>query len=162
MRFFVGTSGYSYKEWKGSFYPEKLPQVEMLSYYAERFAAVEINNSFYRMPSAGDLESWAGQVPKEFRFAFKAPQTITHRRRLKTREEATELSLQTTADLKDRRGPLLFQLHPSFKKDLPRLEAFLGSLGKGALAAFEFRHESWFDDEVFGCLRASHCALCFA
>ena len=162
MQFFVGTSGYSYKEWKGSFYPEKLPQAQMLPYYAERFAAVEINSSFYRMPSATDLESWAEQVPKGFRFAFKAPQTITHRKRLKNAEEATEFFLQATAALGARRGPLLFQLHPSFKKDLPRLEAFLSTLGKGALAAFEFRHESWFDDEVFDCLRASRCALCVA
>src|SRR5262245_26075678 len=162
MQLFVGTSGYSYKEWKGSFYPEKLPQADMLRYYAERFAAVEINSSFYRMPSASDLESWAGNVPAGFRFTFKAPQTITHRKRLKSAEEATEFFLEATAALGPRRGPLLFQLHPSFKKDLPRLESFMKLLGKGVQAAFEFRHESWFAEEVYGCLRAGRCALCIA
>src|SRR5258708_23642742 len=125
MRFFVGTSGYSYKEWKGSFYPEKLPQKEMLSYYAQRFCTVEINSTFYRMPKANDLESWAQQVPDGFRFVLKAPQTITHRKRLKNAEDATNDFLRTASALKGRRAPLLFQLPPNFKKDLPRLKAFL-------------------------------------
>ena len=160
MQFFVGTSGYSYKEWKGSFYPAKLPQKEMLSYYAERFSTVEINNSFYRMPSESVLESWAAQTPGGFRFVLKAPQTITHRKRLKDAEEQTHQFLRAAATLKDRRGPLLFQLPPNLKKDLPRLEAFLGLIKDAA--AFEFRHGSWFDDDVFGCLRAHSCALCIA
>jgi uncharacterized protein YecE (DUF72 family) len=162
MQFFVGTSGYSYKEWKGSFYPEKLPPKEMLGFYAQRFSTVEINNTFYRMPKESDLESWAAQVPDSFRFVLKAPQTITHRKRLKGVEQDTDYLVRTAAVLKGRQGPLLFQLPPNFRKDLPRLETFLGLLGEGTLAAFEFRHESWFDDEVFGCLRARSCALCTA
>ena len=162
MRFFVGTSGYSYKEWKGSFYPEKLPQKEMLNYYAERFSTVEINNTFYRMPKASVLESWADQVPDSFRFVLKAPQVVTHRKRLKGVEQETDYLLRTAAVLKGRQGPLLFQLPPNLKKDLSRLETFLGLLGEGALVAFEFRHESWFDGEVFACLRENSCALCVA
>jgi uncharacterized protein YecE (DUF72 family) len=162
MQFLVGTSGFSYPKWKGSFYPQKLPQKEMLGYYAQRFAAVEINNSFYRMPSADVLESWAQQVPGSFRFAFKAPQTITHRKRLKDAADATQQFLDVTAVLGSRRGPLLFQVRDNFKKDLPRLAAFLASLGESVQATFEFRHESWFDDDVYRCLRASGCALCIA
>ena len=162
MRFFIGTSGYSYKEWKGNFYPEKLPQKEMLGYYAQRFSTVEINNTFYRMPKASVLESWAGQVPDLFRFVLKAPQVITHRKRLKGVEQEMDYLLRTASALKQRQGPLLVQLPPNFKKDLPRLEAFLGLMGEGALAAFEFRHESWFDDEVFDSLRKKSCALCVA
>lgn len=162
MRFFVGTSGYSFKEWKGSSYPEKLPQKEMLSYYAGRFSAVEINSTFYAMPKAEVLESWAGQTPETFRFVLKAPQTITHRRRLKNVEEETDHLLRTAAVLGGRLGPILFQLPPNLKKDLERLEAFLTHFGKRASAAFEFRHESWFDDEVLGCLRRHACPLCVA
>jgi uncharacterized protein YecE (DUF72 family) len=162
MQFFVGTSGYSYKEWKGTFYPEKLPQKEMLRYYAERFCAVEINNTFYKMPSASDVHSWAEQVPKAFQFTFKAHQAITHFKRLKNAEEPTELLFRITGFLQSRRGPVLFGLRDNFKKDLPRLEAFLQLIPEDARAAFEFRHESWFDDEVFACLRTRNCALCIA
>lgn len=162
MRFFVGTSGYSYREWKGSFYPEMLPQKEMLNYYAQRFSSVEVNNTFYRMPKTTDLESWARQVPVGFRFVLKAPQTITHRKRLKDSEKVTADFLRIASKLKKRLGPLLFQLPPNFKKDLPRLEAFLGVIGDRPLAAFEFRHESWFDEDVFDCLRTHSCALCVA
>jgi uncharacterized protein YecE (DUF72 family) len=162
MRFFVGTSGYSYKEWKGSFYPEKLPAKEMLSFYAQHFSTVEINNTFYRMPAPGVLESWATQVPEKFKFILKAPQAITHFKRLKDVEEPTERFLQVASVLKGRLGPLLFQLPPNFKKDLPRLERFLDLLPAGTLAALEFRHESWFDDDVFARLRAKSCALCVA
>jgi uncharacterized protein YecE (DUF72 family) len=162
MRFFVGTSGYSYKEWKGSFYPEKLAQREMLGYYAQRFCTVEMNNSFYRMPEASLVKSWAREVPAGFRFALKAPQTITHFKRLKDAEAVTKELLHTVSVLKRRRGPLLFQLPPNFKKDLPRLEAFLRLLRKRKSIAFEFRHASWFDNEVFDCLRANSCALCIA
>jgi len=160
MRFFVGTSGYSYKEWKGNFYPEKLPQKEMLSYYAQRFSTVEINNTFYRMPSASVVESWAHQTPDSFRFVLKAPQTITHRKRLKGAEEATDNLLRVAAVLKERQGPLLFQLPPNLKKDLARLEHFLSFIAGKTAAAFEFRHASWLDDEVYDCLRAHSCALC--
>jgi uncharacterized protein YecE (DUF72 family) len=162
MQFFVGTSGFSYKEWKGGFYPEKLPAGEMLAYYAERFSTVEINNTFYRMPEPSVLELWASQVPKEFRFAIKAPQTITHRKRLNGVAEEVEALLDTTAVLGKRRGRLLFQLPPNFKKDLPRLEAFLQLIKGRAPLAFEFRHASWFDDETFACLRNASVSLCVA
>jgi uncharacterized protein YecE (DUF72 family) len=162
MRFFVGTSGYSYKEWKGTFYPEKLPQKEMLGFYARRFSTVELNNTFYRMPSVSGVESWAQQVPDSFRFVMKAPQTITHHKRLKNVAAETDDLLRAASALKGRLGPLLFQLPPNLKKDLALLEAFLSVLDNRAPSAFEFRHESWFDDDVFDCLRASSCALCVA
>jgi uncharacterized protein YecE (DUF72 family) len=162
MRFFVGTSGYSYREWKGTFYPEKMPAKEMLSFYAQQFSTVEINNTFYRMPAPSVLESWATQVPESFRFVLKAPQSITHFKRLKDVEEPTERFLQVATVLKERLGPLLFQLPPNFKQDLPRLDRFLDLIPAGTKAAFEFRHESWFDDEVFTRLRAKSCALCVA
>ena len=162
MQFYVGTSGYSYKEWKGAFYPEKLPQKDMLSYYAQRFSTVEINNTFYRMPSASAVESWGQQVTDSFRFVLKASQRITHHKRLKDTQEETDYLIRVASALKERQGPLLFQLPPNLKKDLPRLEEFLSFLGDKAAAAFEFRHESWFDEEVFKRLRASSCALCIA
>ena len=162
MRYFVGTSGYSYKEWKGSFYPETLPAGKMLSFYAERFSTVEINSTFRRLPSLSVIQSWAKAVPVSFRFVLKAPQAITHRMRLKDAEDATQTFIQAASALKRRRGPLLFQLPPNFKKDVPRLKAFLKRFGARAPAAFEFRHESWQDDEVYDCLRANSCALCVA
>lgn len=162
MRFFVGTSGYSYKEWKGNFYPEKFPDKQMLSYYAQRFSTVEINNTFYRLPKASVLESWAEQVPEGFRFVLKASQKITHLKRLKGVEDETGYFLRMAAVLKERLGPLLFQLPPNLKKDVPRLETFLALLGHETRAAVEFRHESWFDAEVYDCLRAHACALCVA
>src|SRR5882672_2650568 len=142
MQFFVGTSGYSYPKWKGSFYPEKLPQKEMLGYYAERFGAVEINNSFYKIPTESDVKAWASQVGKTFRFAIKAPQAITHFKRLKIAEEPTEHLFRIAAVLKARQGPVLFGLPPNMKKDLSRLEAFLRLIPARTQAAFEFRHES--------------------
>lgn len=162
MRFFVGTSGYSYKEWKGIFYPPKLPAKEMLGYYAQRFSTVEINGTFMRMPTVSGVEAWAQQTPATFRFVLKAPQVITHRKRLKDAEELTEQFLLAAAALHQQQGPLLFQLPPNFKKDLPRLEAFLGHIDSRASVAFEFRHESWFDEEVLAVLRANSCALCVA
>jgi uncharacterized protein YecE (DUF72 family) len=162
MRFFVGTSGYSYPMWKGRFYPAKLPRAQMLTCYAERFDAVEINNTFYRMPSEGDVKEWASQVPGSFRFAIKAPQSITHFKRLKGAEEPTRQLLQVTAALKKRRGPVLFGLPPNMKRDLPRLQAFLRLIPRSVQTAFEFRHESWFEDDVFACLQARQCALCIA
>ena len=163
MRFHVGTSGYSYKEWKGSFYPEKLPQKQMLDFYAERFDAVEINSTFRRLPEIGVVGSWTGQTPESFRFVLKAPQSITHFKRLIDVKDQTKAFLKAAAELKHRRGPVFFQLPPNFKKDLPRLKAFLKSLGKkSASAAFEFRHESWFDEDVYDALRAKSSALCVA
>lgn len=160
MRLHVGTSGYSYPKWKGSFYPLKMRREGMLAYYAERFGAVEINSSFYRMPAAEVLKSWTAEVPRSFRFAFKAPQSITHFKRLKGAATATRQFVRAVRATKTHRGPLLFGLHPNSKKDLPRLARFLRLLRGQPRIAFEFRHATWFDDEVFSCLRAHHVALC--
>ncbi len=162
MNFYVGTSGYSYPEWKGSFYPAKMRAKEMLGFYAARFRTVEINNTFYRAPAASTLKAWAEQVPADFRFVLKAPQKVTHVRRLKGVGELVASLLEVTGALKKRLGPLLFQLPPNFKKDVPRLRAFLALLKPGCRAALEFRHPSWFDEEVFGLLRERRAALCVA
>ncbi len=169
MKLYVGTSGYSYKEWKGSFYPEKLSSKDMLRYYGERFRAVEINNTFYRFPKTDVLQAWAADVPAGFKFVLKASQKITHFARLKNVDESVAYLLKTAGVLKERLGPLLFQLPPNLKKDVPRLRDFLGVLaplrdGTGAAGGpvFEFRHQSWFDDEVFGVLREHHAVLCIA
>jgi len=162
MRILPGTSGFSYKEWKGSFYPEDLPDSEMLRFYSSRLPAVEINNTFYRMPRAALLETWAEQVPDGFSFALKASQQITHRKRLKEAGEAVSYFLQVATTLGDRLGPVLFQLPPNLKKDLPRLSEFLAGLPPSFRAAFEFRHDSWFDEEVFTSLADRGAALCWA
>jgi uncharacterized protein YecE (DUF72 family) len=162
MRIFVGTSGYGYKEWRGSFYPEKMPPALMLSYYAQHFAAVELNNTFRKMPEASELKARAKETPRAFRFALKAPQVITHFRRLTKVAAEVKTFLRAARVLKSQLGPLLFQLPPNLKKDLPRLEAFLKQLGKRMRAAFEFRHPSWFDDEVYAALRRHSAALCLA
>jgi uncharacterized protein YecE (DUF72 family) len=162
MRFLVGTSGYSYPQWKGAFYPPKLPQKEMLAYYAQQFSAVEINNSFNKLPSENVVESWALQTPSTFRFSLKAPQAITHRKRLANAEIATDQFLAVASRLKQQMAPLLFQLPPNFQKNALRLESFLGFINGRVRLAFEFRHPSWFDTEVFDCLRAHSCALCIA
>ena len=162
MPLFVGTSGYAYPAWKGRFYPAKLPAKQMLGYYAERFPAVEMNNTFYKLPTAASLTATAAGVPAGFRFAVKAPQQITHIRRLKDADAAVAELLESIPALGDRLGPLLFQLPPNLKKDADRLRTFLTLLPKTVRAAFEFRHPSWFDDEVFGLLRASGAALCLA
>jgi uncharacterized protein YecE (DUF72 family) len=160
MNLFVGTSGYSYKEWKGNFYPEKLPAKEMLSYYASRLPAVEINNTFYRLPQKSILENWKEQVPANFRFSIKASQRITHFKRLKDAEDETKYLLDTAAVLEDRLGVVLFQLPPNMKKDLPRLKSFLDCLTKGTQAAFEFRHQTWLEDDVLELLSSRNLALC--
>jgi uncharacterized protein YecE (DUF72 family) len=162
MNFYVGTSGYSYPEWKGSFYPVKMPAKQMLGFYAARFRTVEINNTFYRPPVAAVLEAWAEQVPADFRFVLKAPQKVTHVRRLTGAGELVSSLLEAAGTLKERLGPLLFQLPPNFKKDVPRLRAFLALLTPGRRAAMEFRHPSWFDNQVFGLLRDHQAALCVA
>jgi uncharacterized protein YecE (DUF72 family) len=162
MNLYVGTSGYSYKEWKGSFYPKDLPEKKMLRYYGERFGTVEINNTFYRMPKTSVLEAWAAEVPASFKFVLKASQRITHMQRLKDVDTSVSYLLEVAGALKERLGPLLFQLPPNFKKDLPRLREFLGLLPSHRRAAFEFRHQSWFADEVFALLREQQAALCIA
>jgi uncharacterized protein YecE (DUF72 family) len=162
MRVLAGTSGFSYKEWKGSFYPEDLPADRMLAYYSERLPAVEINNTFYRMPKPALLESWAAEVAPEFRFVLKASQRITHFKRLKDTGSDVEYFFGVASTLGERLGPVLVQLPPNLKKDLPRLEAFLATLPAGARAAFEFRHASWFEEDVFEVLRGKGAALCVA
>jgi uncharacterized protein YecE (DUF72 family) len=162
MRFYVGTSGYSYKEWKGNFYPEDLPAKEMLRYYASQLPAVEINNTFYRLPQRSVMENWRGQVPANFRFSIKASQRITHFKRLKDAEDETKYLLDTAAVLEDRLGVVLFQLPPNIKKDLPRLESFLGSLPEATQAAFEFRHQTWLEDDVLELLSSRNHALCIS
>jgi uncharacterized protein YecE (DUF72 family) len=162
MNLYVGTSGYSYKEWKGTFYPEDLPEKQMLKFYGERFRSVEINNTFYRMPKASVLEAWAAEVPPEFKFVLKAPQRITHNQRLNDAADSVSYLLKVAGALKERLGPLLFQLPPYLKKDVPRLDAFLALLPANPRTAFEFRHQSWFDDEVFNLLRNRNAALCIA
>jgi uncharacterized protein YecE (DUF72 family) len=159
MNLHVGTSGYSYKEWKGIFYPENLPAREMLAYYSRQLPAVEINNTFYRLPQASMVENWKNQVPEHFRFSIKATQRITHIKRLKNAVEETKYLLETAGLLEERLGVVLFQLPPNSKKDAERLRDFLALLPSSTPAAFEFRHESWFDDEVFDLLRTRNCAL---
>ena len=161
MKLFAGTSGYAFKEWKGSFYPDDLKDEGMLGFYAGRFPAVEINNTFYRLPKEHVLQGWAAQVPDSFTFAIKASQRITHYARLKPEcASAVEFLLRTTNCLAERCGPILFQLPPNLKKDAARLRTFLDTLPAGRRYTIEFRHESWFDDEVLGALRERDIAMC--
>jgi uncharacterized protein YecE (DUF72 family) len=162
MTVYVGTSGFSYPEWKGTFYPEKLSPRKMLGFYADRFRTVEINLTFRGLPAESVLDGWAGKVPAGFRFVLKAPQQITHHRRLAGADGELATFLDFAEKLGERRGPLLFQLPPNFKKDVPRLRAFLNLLTPGERAAIEFRHPTWFDDEVFSVLRDHGAALCLA
>jgi len=158
----VGTSGYSYKEWKGAFYPQDLKAAQMLRFYAERFPTVEINNSFYRMPAPELVAKWASEVPATFRFVLKAPRRITHEKRLVGVEDTTSRLLEVARALGDKQGPFLFQLPPYSKKDAGRLRDFLALLPAGTRCAFEFRDPSWDDDEVREALRARGAALCVA
>jgi uncharacterized protein YecE (DUF72 family) len=162
VRVLTGTSGFSYAAWKGSFYPDGLPGSRMLSYYAERFATVEVNNTFYRVPSAKTLAGWRAEVPEEFRFALKAPQRITHQKRLVDCADPVGFFYRAAAELGGKLGPVLYQLPPNMKKDLPRLTAFIDLLPPGGRAAFEFRHATWFADDVYEALRARNAALCVA
>ena len=161
-RIWIGTSGYNYPEWRGSFYPEKMKPAGMLPFYAAAFDSVEINYTFYRMPNAKTIEGWAAATPEDFRFVLKAPKRITHEKRLKDFGDTLAVFVRLSSALDHRLGPLLFQLPPNLKKDLPRLEAFLDELPDTAKAAFEFRHESWFDEDVLAALRARGAALCVA
>ena len=163
MKAFVGTSGYAYKEWKGSFYPEKLAAAKMLAYYGQHLGAVEINNTFYRMPSERTLTNWFDQVPEGFTFVLKASRKITHFKRLKPEaEDELRYLLKTASVLQGKLGPTLFQLPPNMKKDSERLKAFLQLLPQNWRAAFEFRHESWFDDEIYDALRTVNASLVIA
>jgi uncharacterized protein YecE (DUF72 family) len=160
MKIRAGTSGWSYKEWKGFFYPEKLPAKDMLRYYSERFPTVEVNNTFYRLPNLTTLEGWLAQVPEDFSFVLKASKRITHDRRLKDVGDSVEYLLRTSGTLGSKLGPFLVQLPPNMKKDVPRLRDFLSIFP--ARAAFEFRHVSWHDDEVYQALRERNAAWCVA
>jgi uncharacterized protein YecE (DUF72 family) len=162
MKLHVGTSGYSYKEWKGSFYPEKLPAKEMLPYYASKLSAVELNNTFYRMPQSSMVEGWKAQVPDHFRFSVKASQRITHFKRLKDAEAETKFLLDTVGVLNEQLGVVLYQLPPNMKKDLERLQTFVKHLPTEVRAAFEFRHPTWFEDDVIQTLRDQNLALCIS
>jgi uncharacterized protein YecE (DUF72 family) len=162
MQTFVGTSGYSYKEWKGSFYPDELPAAEMLRFYAGRFQTVEINNTFYRMPSSAVLSKWSEQVPETFVFVLKAPRSITHQRQLNDASDPLAYFWKTARALGSKLGPTLFQMPPFFKKDVARLRDFLRQLPEGCRAAFEFRHPSWFDEEIYQTLKAAGAPLCLA
>jgi uncharacterized protein YecE (DUF72 family) len=162
MSVWVGTSGYNYPEWKGSFYPETLPAAKMLPYYAEHFATVEINYTFYRMPTETIVDGWNRATPERFALTLKAPKRITHDARLKNCAERVQQFLDAAATLGPKLGALLFQLPPNLKKDIALLEAFLETFPPHVRAAFEFRHESWFDDAVYDRLRAKGMALCIA
>jgi uncharacterized protein YecE (DUF72 family) len=158
--FWIGTSGYAYKQWKGRFYPETLPDAEMLRYYGTRFSGVEINYTFYRFASVRQLQSWAKEVPDHFTFTLKAPRRVTHELRLRDAADMAADFCETARALKHKLGALLFQLPPFLKRDTPRLEDFLHQLPPGFRVAFEFRNPTWFADEVYDTLRRFGVALC--
>jgi uncharacterized protein YecE (DUF72 family) len=160
----VGTSGYSYKQWKGSFYPEKLPDAEMLTFYAQQFSTVEINHSFYRMPVERMLEKWGDSVPEGFQFALKANQQITHIAKLRGVESTLKRFLEVASVLQvgDKLGPVLVQLPPTFKADVPLLDQFLGLRPRAFRFALEVRHASWYTEETYAVLRKHQTALCLA
>ncbi len=162
MQLFVGTSGYSYKEWKGTFYPEDLSAAKMLSFYANHFSTVEINNTFYRMPDPKTVGKWASEVPDGFTFVLKAPQRITHQKKLIDCADDVHALFEAAESLGPKLGPVLFQLPPFLKKDAARLCSFIGILPKEQRVAFEFRHESWVDDEIVATLRERDAAMCLS
>jgi uncharacterized protein YecE (DUF72 family) len=158
----VGTSGYSYPEWRGGFYPERLPAAQMLPYYAERFRTVELNNTFYRMPTAAAIAGWDEDTPAGFVFGLKASRRITHQARLRGVAEPVRYLLDRVQALGPKLGPLLFQLPPNLRKDTARLLDCLALVPPGVRLVFEFRHDSWFDEEVYRILAARNAALCVA
>jgi uncharacterized protein YecE (DUF72 family) len=162
MAVLVGTSGYNYPEWRGSFYPERFPAPKMLAYYAERFSTVEINYTFYRLPNAKIIAGWEAATPAEFRFALKVPKRVTHDARLNNIDEPLGYFLETVRGLGAKLGPILFQLPPNFKKHVERLERLLEQLPSDLRYAFEFRHPSWLSDDVYRLLGGANAALCIA
>ncbi|MEP6765094.1 MAG: DUF72 domain-containing protein [Gemmatimonadaceae bacterium] len=162
MNLRTGTSGYSYKEWKGKFYPEKLAATKMLHYYGEHFGTVEINYTFRAIPTTTLLEKWVGEVPKDFQFVLKAPQTITHHKKLVGCEEIVANFFDIADAMKKSLGPVLFQLPETFKKDADRLRNFLTAIPAKKRVAFEFRSATWFDDEIYDLLRKNKAAFCVA
>ena len=161
MKSWIGTSGFQYAEWKGNFYPEDLPAAKMLTFYAERLSTTEINYTFHRIPATKTIDNWKQLTPEHFRFAPKAPQKITHWSKLRDCADTLGYFCKVISGLGERQGPVLFQLPPNFKKDTEVLSSFLREL-PSIRAAFEFRHESWFDDEIFEILKARNVALCIA
>jgi len=162
MNIWIGTSGFQYPEWKGNFYPEDLAAAKMLPFYAERLTTTEINYTFRRIPSPKTIDNWNKLTPEKFRFGLKAPQKVTHFAKLRDCTDTLRYFHQTVSALGAKLGPVLFQLPPSFKKDATVLAEFLEEIPSGMRAAFEFRHASWFDDEVFALLRARAVTLCLA
>jgi uncharacterized protein YecE (DUF72 family) len=158
----IGTSGFSYKEWVGSFYPPRTPGNKMLAFYAARMPTVEINYTFRAMPRAAMLEGWVRETPVDFRFALKASQRITHLARLRNTQNDLDYFISVAGTLGERLGPTLFQLPPGFKKDVPLLRDFLAQLDRRMPSAFEFRDPSWFDDAVYDALSDAAGALCIA
>ncbi|CAN5364484.1 DUF72 domain-containing protein [soil metagenome] len=161
MQIWIGTSGFQYAEWKGTFYPEDLPASKMLPWFAEHLSTTEINYTFHRIPSARTIENWKALTPEKFRFALKAPQKVTHFAKLRDCQDTLAYFCRVIAALGDRLGPVLFQLPPNFKKNTEVLSSFLRELPT-LRAAFEFRHESWLEEEVFALLRSHNIALCLA
>ena len=162
MKLYVGTSGYSYKEWKGSFYPEDIKPDKMLDFYSEKFSTVEINNTFYRIPQKSVLEKWKKQVPKDFRFSVKAPQRITHMKKLKDVDEDIRYFIDIIISLGNKLGIVLFQFPPYFRKNIELLQNFTNLLPGNITAAFEFRHESWFGEDIYACLNEKNFPLCLS
>jgi uncharacterized protein YecE (DUF72 family) len=162
MNIWIGTSGFQYSEWKGTFYPEDLSTAKMLPYYAERLSTTEVNYTFRRIPSAKSIQAWWDATPERFKFSLKAPQKVTHFAKLRNCGDTLRYFYQIISDLEAKLGVVLFQLPPAFKKDAPLLSAFLEDFPPGMRAAFEFRHESWLDDEVYTILKNKNVALCIA
>ncbi len=162
MKFWIGTSGFQYAAWKGNFYPEDLPVAKMLPFYAQRLSTTEINYTFHRIPAAKTINNWKQLTPENFRFGLKAPQKITHFAKLRDCADTLRYFYDVVSGLGEKLGPVLFQLPPNFKKDSFVLGDFINGLPGGMRAAFEFRHESWFEDEIFDLLRAAKAALCIA
>ena len=158
----IGTSGFQYAEWKGNFYPEDLSTAKMLPYYAARFATTEINYTFHRIPSAKTIDGWCKATPDRFKFSLKAPQKVTHFAKLRNCGDTLRYFYQVIADLETKLGVVLFQLPPAMKKDAALLASFLEECPPTLRTAFEFRHESWLDDEVFALLKGKNVALCIA
>ena len=162
MNHWIGTSGFQYAEWKGTFYPEDLSTAKMLAFYAERFSTTEVNYTFRRIPSPKTIQNWWEGTPERFKFSLKAPQKVTHFAKLKNCDDTMRYFCQVITDLEAKLGPVLFQLPPNFKKDTAVLADFLACVPAGLRAAFEFRHPSWFDEEVFALLNGKNIALCIA
>lgn len=155
----IGTSGFSYPEWKGIFYPDDLPAKKYLSFYAQHFKTTEINNTFYRIPTYQLTESWYKEVPPDFLFTLKMSQAVTHRKKLRNAEEEMERFLDAATGLKERLGTILVQLPPYFKKDTATLESFLQNYANKARLAFEFRHETWYTTEIYELLKKYNTTL---